>query len=63
MNKEDLKIVAAMLFSIVASLLLGSIVFPAKITDRVISTLKREYVPGPYNPGFDPDKVPPSFKN
>jgi hypothetical protein len=31
-----------------------------KIADRVIEKLKRDYVPGPYSPGFDPDKVDPS---
>lgn len=29
-----------------------------KITDNVIKSLRKEYVPGPYKPGFDPDKVP-----
>lgn len=33
-----------------------------KITDKVIEKLKREYVPGPYQPGFDPDKIEPKFK-
>ena len=31
------------------------------ITDNVIQKLKRDYVPGPYDPGFDPDKVNPSY--
>lgn len=33
-----------------------------KISDKVIEKLKREYVPGPYQPGFDPDKIEPKFK-
>lgn len=32
-----------------------------KITDRVIVELRRTYAPGPYSPGFDPDKVSPKF--
>lgn len=31
--------------------------FKRMVTESVISTLKRDYVPGPYHPGFDPDKV------
>lgn len=32
-----------------------------KITRNVIQELKREYSPGPYDPGFDPDKVNPNL--
>ncbi len=32
-----------------------------KVCDRVIEKLQREYSPGPYHPGFDPDKVNPDF--
>lgn len=32
-----------------------------KATDAVIEKLKKEYAPGPYAPGFDPDKVNPNF--
>ena len=32
-----------------------------KIADRVINELKRTYTPGPYDPGYDPDKVNPSY--
>lgn len=32
-----------------------------KITQRVIHELKRDYAPGPYAPGYDPDKVSPKF--
>lgn len=35
-----------------------------KITKNVIQELRREYTPGPYDPGFDPDKVSPnSFRS
>lgn len=30
-----------------------------KAADKVILRLQREYTPGPYAPGFDPDKVNP----
>lgn len=29
------------------------------IAKDVVKLLKQEYVPGPYTPGFDPDKVDP----
>jgi hypothetical protein len=31
-----------------------------RAADTVIEKLQREYTPGPYQPGFDPDKVDPS---
>lgn len=41
-------------------LLLNSVLVP-KITRNVIQELKREYAPGPYDPGFDPDKINPNL--
>jgi hypothetical protein len=32
-----------------------------KTSDRVIEKLQRDYVPGPYAPGIDPDKINPNF--
>jgi hypothetical protein len=32
-----------------------------KVTDNVIEKLQKEYTPGPYSPGFDPDLVDPNF--
>ena len=32
-----------------------------KTADRVIEKLQREYAPGPFHPGFDPDKVNPNW--
>jgi hypothetical protein len=29
----------------------------SRVTDKVIERLQRNYVPGPYAPGIDPDKV------
>ena len=31
-----------------------------RMADRVIERLLKEYSPGPYSPGFDPDKVDPN---
>lgn len=42
------------------------IVVPNKIkkdvTKDVMSQIQRDYVPGPYTPGFNPDVVPPTKK-
>lgn len=59
MNSERLKTVALFLFVLVAVLFVNNLVLTNKITSRVLESLKRDYVPGPYEPGFDPDKVPP----
>jgi hypothetical protein len=64
MKEEDFKLAAVCLFVLTLSILFSMFVMPEKITDKVIQRLKRDYVPGPYEPGFDPDKVPPgSIKN
>lgn len=34
-----------------------------RIVNSVIEELKRDYVPGPFSPGFDPDKLDPSLLN
>ena len=56
---ENLKLATACLLVLVASVLLNTLVMTDKVAYRVIQSLKRDYVPGPYEPGFDPDKVPP----
>jgi len=43
-----------------AFILLLNVFLVPKITKNVIQELKREYTPGPYDPGFDPDKVNPN---
>jgi|688.fasta_scaffold258043_3 hypothetical protein len=50
----------AVLLGLLLLVLGGNEFLVNKITDRVIDKLKRDYVPGPYDPGFDPDKVNPS---
>lgn len=59
MNKENLKMVAVLLALLIGSLVVNNVVMTEKVAQRVVQILKREYVPGPYQPGFDPDKVPP----
>ena len=47
-----------LLVLIVAIMFLGFLFYGIeKIKDSVIKDLKRNYAPGPYDPGFDPDKV------
>lgn len=33
----------------------------SKITQKVILEIKSDYTPGPYTPGFDPDKIDPKL--
>lgn len=58
MIKEHLNLLSLILFFFIAILFVNNLVLTEKITNRVIENLKRDYVPGPYEPGFDPDKVP-----
>lgn len=62
MTKENLKLAVVMLSFLIAVLFVNNIVLTKKITNNVMENLKRDYVPGPYAPGFDPDKVPPPRK-
>jgi hypothetical protein len=59
MNKEQLKMLAVQLAVLIGVLFVNNLFLTRKVADRVMQTLKRDYVPGPYDPGFDPDKVPP----
>ena len=59
MSKEQLKMLALQLAVLIGVLFVNNLFLTHKVADRVLQTLKREYVPGPYDPGFDPDKVPP----
>ena len=49
---------------VIGVLLVGGVVcgpyLMDRLTDRVIERLLKEYSPGPYSPGFDPDKVDPN---
>jgi hypothetical protein len=58
MNKDNLVTLSVFLFALILTVVLNNLLLTDKITDKVIDRLKRDYVPGPYEPGFDPDKVP-----
>lgn len=59
MTKENLQLVTVMLAVLIGVLFVNNMVMTSRVTSKVIESLKRDYVPGPYNPGFDPDKVSP----
>lgn len=56
-DKNVLSIVALVVIFI--AFVLGIKTFKEKIVRDVIREFQREYSPGPYNPGFDPDKISP----
>ena len=56
-NKKIASLVAGFVIGFVAIFVVGQLLVD-KVSDRVIEKLQREYSPGPYDPGFDPDKVP-----
>jgi len=53
--------VVAILFCVFIFLFVNNKMMVEKTADRVIEKLKKDYVPGPYAPGFDPDKVNPDL--
>jgi hypothetical protein len=63
MKNETLKTVALYLFVLLLVLAVNNVVMTRRVTDKVMQGLKRDYVPGPYEPGFDPEKVPPRNVN
>lgn len=38
----------------------GGPIFIDKVSNHVIQKLKKDYTPGPYDPGFNPDLIDPS---
>jgi hypothetical protein len=59
MSKENLTLVSLVLALLLGTLVVNNVFLTERITQKVIDRLKRDYVPGPYEPGFDTDKVPP----
>jgi len=59
MQKNLLLIVACLSFVLLFVLAFGNLLVD-KVAERAVQQLRRDYVPGPYDPGFDPDKVNPS---
>lgn len=53
-------IFAIIIFVAVLGLGFGYKFIKREIAKDVVKLLKQEYVPGPYTPGFDPDKVDPA---
>lgn len=61
MNKNNNILAVVITFAVVLGLAFGGDFVVNKVADRVIEKLQRDYSPGPYHPGFDPDKVSPDF--
>jgi hypothetical protein len=59
-DNKWLRVVAILLFVFVV-LVVRDYVMVNKTADKVIEKLRKEYAPGPYAPGFDPDKVNPDL--
>jgi hypothetical protein len=60
LNKNIL-IVAIIAVLFVVFTAVGSKILVDKVSVKVIEKLSKDYAPGPYSPGFDPDKVDPNF--
>lgn len=60
-ENKNLILVTIGLFVVLVSVIFGKDLIVQKITKEVIKELRREYTPGPYSPGFDPDKVDPNI--
>ena len=61
-NNKVIVIILAIVFVIMVNIIGFKIeerVLETRVTQRVMDQLKRTYTPGPYSPGFDPDKVDP----
>jgi hypothetical protein len=62
MTKENKNIFLILVVSILVLLILYPVV-ENRIVTKVIDKLKKEYSPGPYAPGFDPNKIDTDFFN
>lgn len=60
MQNKNLLIAAAAVTSVLFLSVLAKNYLVENITRNVMQELKRSYTPGPYDPGFDPDKVNPN---
>ena len=62
---NDKKVLVSLVgLSVLVTLLFGVLLankyLVESVKNQVIEELRRDYVPGPYDPGFDPDKVNPN---
>lgn len=60
---KNLMFAVVLLIAVGATIFVGGKVFVDKVAEKVIDKLQRDYTPGPYQPGFDPDKVDSNFFN
>lgn len=58
MNNKTINIIIAFIVFL-SSVSFGVKFLEKKIVKSVMLELKRDYVPGPFSPGFDPDKIDP----
>lgn len=63
MDNKNLVVVASVLTLVLVFAFVFNALMVKKITNKVIEELRRSYVPGPYDPGYDPDKVNPKLFN
>lgn len=61
MPNKNLLIASGVLLGFILFLVVVNNFVVDKVAERVIQELKRSYTPGPYDPGFDPDKVNPNY--
>lgn len=58
MNNKSIYIIVAFIVFL-SSITIGVKLLEKKIVKSVMLELKRDYVPGPFSPGYDPDKIDP----
>jgi hypothetical protein len=59
--ENKLLLVVLVLGLVLGAVIVGGKVVIDKVTTKVIQKLQKDYSPGPYAPGFDPDRVNPNF--
>lgn len=60
MDNKNLITLAVVLAFILGFVIIFNNLLVDRITSRVLDELRRSYVPGPYDPSYDPDKVNPN---
>jgi len=63
MDNKNLLLITGFLTLVLAFAFVFNSLLVNKVTVKVIEELRRSYTPGPYDPGFDPDKVNPKSFN
>lgn len=57
--KEQVTAILILFVLTIALLFVGKTYVVKGLSKAVVEELKRTYTPGPYQPGFDPDKIDP----